>query len=250
MIGLLNPVLEHLMINFQATKQYICLEPLAAIIEIIGKLGLPGSQEHFSSIVHHVTEIALGAVNTTSPEPEFIIAYFDLLYHFLLHYSPNILFASTFRTVFQLLIACLEVRQKDVAKATFQLLLRVLSLTEDTVTQLVRELSSPLVLALLLALTDVTPRELLFRLTDVIYALICSQALPVESLHNKFVEAFQDSKLLTLQLPITENDKTTFLRLIFRLVPQKGKFKAMVVDFALICRFCMTSDALLAYDLS
>jgi hypothetical protein len=107
-----------------------------------------------------------------------------------------------------------------------------------------------LVRALVLGAADTAPRQLLRPLAGVLYALLTSRALG-EAAGAWLMDALRGPGLPGVEAGLLqEGDAATFAKAALRRPPlPRGRFDALVMDFAAIPRGEGTGDALLAYEL-
>jgi len=107
-----------------------------------------------------------------------------------------------------------------------------------------------LVRVLVLGLCDTAPRQLLRPLSGVLYGLLTSDVWRVAAAGH-LLSCLQSQELPGMSVGLLKSsDCEAFARLLLREPPlPRGRFDALVCDFAAIPRGEGTSDALLAYEL-
>ncbi|KAF6265368.1 hypothetical protein COO60DRAFT_1689898 [Scenedesmus sp. NREL 46B-D3] len=263
---------------FTATQQAACLDVLSTIAEVFGEVKnapelAAAHQQAFEGAV-----AAAGAVlMQRSAASQSLPASGDLLRSLLAVADAHLVFArelfissSVLPQICQWAVAAAALREKEPANAAFSFLSHFLAASSKvfnsagesaaaggaadpeqqaaaaaaaaTLQQCIAAQGEQLMQTLVVAACDTAPRQLLRALASVLYQLL------QERLTGELGRQWLLAALQTQELP--GSDCKAFAKLALRQPPlSRGRFDALLIDFAAISRGEGTSDALLAYEL-
>ena len=247
--AVLVPALLTSLVNlYRTTRSPKCLEVAGTSVELFGSS--EASVGTFQVLVQELNAVSFEAASQTGgldAVPDLLEAHFTMLTRYLIYCPQGLLASPSLVTVLDLAKAGVSLREKEPLKAVLAFLQQVVNakspLYENFVAPWFATNGQALVEALVLALAETAPQDVTrMRMPVVLYTL-----------NARFGQVYQEWLRHAVNTCKFSNDaidqevKDQFLKANTNVEHNKGRFQALVQDFADICRRNQTTDALLGF---
>ena len=249
-------VVSQLVGDFERTQHPESISPIVTAVQCTSKEQLAAQAAFYRGVFEAVVRAAFGTWQAGQLEkrPEVLGALFALAAAYASHCPSILMSTGLLVNLLQAASALIRVQERDSSKSTLTFLGALLELPSKDPSQrtgieeALQQAGQGLIVALLIAVADKLPRELVRNVGGVLYLLVQYSPATVGAWAASTVGSAEFSGVVDGAL--TEEDKQLLCSLFQRQPPlQRRRFEAMVADLASASRREGTTDALLAYQI-
>jgi hypothetical protein len=250
-------LISHFVSIFERYQHPECVKPIITAVQSTSEAALAAQLPQFRGALEAVLGAAFGCLQRgqLAKRPEVLGALFLLASAYVPQCPSLILSSPLLPNLLQAASAVVRCQEKDSSKSTLRFLTALLEVPSKQPDQgpvlerALRQTGQGLTAALLMAVADKLPRQLIRSLGGVLYQLV--QYSP-STVGAWAASTFSDPDFLGVANgALTESDRHLVCELLQRQPPlAKRRFEAMIADLASVTRREGTSDTLLAFQIS